>query len=219
MRLVFLGAPGAGKGTQAQRLAAQEQIPHISTGDILRESVKRGTPLGLQAKGYMDAGKLVPDEVVIGLVREKLTSPECARGYILDGFPRTVAQAEALDRILTETGSPGLDHVISFDVPQEEIVRRLSGRRSCSRCQTVYHIEHDPPKHEGVCDKCGGRLVQRADDKPETVLARLRVFDQQTRPLVEYYQKRGLLQRVDATGSIDQVYARLLAVVHATRMA
>src|SRR5437870_1174342 len=160
MRLVFLGAPGAGKGTQAQRLAAQEQIPHISTGEILRESVTRGTPLGLQAKGYMDSGKLVPDEVVIGLVREKLTSPECARGYILDGFPRTVAQAEALDRIFRETGTPGLDHVISFDVPQEEIVRRLSGRRSCSRCQTVYHIEHDPPKEEGVCDKCGGRLVQ-----------------------------------------------------------
>jgi adenylate kinase len=219
MRLVILGAPGAGKGTQAQRLAAQEQIPHISTGDILRESVKRGTPLGLQAKGYMDAGKLVPDEVVIGLVREKLTSPECARGYILDGFPRTVAQAEALDRIFRETRSPGLDHVVSFEVPQEEIVRRLSGRRSCSRCQTVYHIEHDPPKQEGVCDKCGGRLVQRADDKPETVLARLRVFDEQTRPLVEYYQKRGLLQRVDATGSIDHVYARLLAAVHATRMA
>src|SRR5437660_8079773 len=215
MRLVFLGAPGAGKGTQAQRLAVQEQIPHISTGEILRESVTRGTPLGLQAKGYRDSGKLVPDEVVIGLVREKLTSPECTRGYILAGFRRTVAEAEVLDRILTETGSPGLDHVISFDVPQEEIVRRLSGRRSCSRCQTVYHIEHDPPKHEGVCDKCGGRLVQRADDKPETVLARLRVFDQQTRPLVEYYQKRGLLRRVDAPGSIDQDYARLLAVVHA----
>ena len=219
MRLVFLGAPGVGKGTQAELVAAKFHRPRISTGDILRESVKRGTPLGLQAKGYMDAGKLVPDEVVIGLVREKLTSPECARGYILDGFPRTVAQAEALDRIFRETRSPGLDHVVSFDVPQEEIVRRLSGRRSCSRCQTVYHIEHDPPKQEGVCDKCGGRLVQRADDKPETVLARLRVFDQQTRPLVEYYQKRGLLQRVDATASIDQVYARLLAAVHATRMA
>src|SRR5437879_7641581 len=212
MRLVFLGAPGVGKGTQAQRLAKQEKIPQVSTGEILRESVKRGTPLGLRAKGYMDSGKLVPDEVVIGLVREKLTSPECARGYILDGFPRTVAQAEALDRILTETGSPGLDHVISFDVPQEEVVRRLSGRRSCSRCQTVYHIEHDPPKHEGVCDKCGGRPVQRADDKPETGLAGLRVFDQQTRPLVECYQKRGRLQRVDAGGSIDQVCARRLAV-------
>ena len=208
-----------GKGTQAQRLAAQEKIPHVSTGEILRESVKRGTPLGLQAKGYMDSGKLVPDEVVIGLVPEKLTSPECARGYILDGFPRTVAQAEALDRMFKETGTPGLDHVVSFDVPKEEIVRRLSGRRSCSTCQTVYHIEHDPPKREGICDKCDGALVQRADDKPETVLARLRVFDQQTSPLVEYYQKRGLLRRVDATVSIDQVYKRLLAVVRATRVA
>src|SRR5438876_10132093 len=153
MRLVFLGAPGAGKGTQAQRLAAQEQIPHISTGEILRESVTRGTPLGLQAKGYMDSGKLVPDEVVIGLVREKLTSPECARGYILDGFPRTVAQAEALDRIFGETGTPGLDHVISFDVPQAEIARRLSGRRTCSRGQTVYPIGQDPAQAERACDK------------------------------------------------------------------
>jgi len=219
MRLVFFGAPGAGKGTQAQRLAAQEKIPQVSTGEILRESVKRGTPLGLRAKGYMDFGKLVPDEVVIGLVREKLTSPACARGYILDGFPRTVAQAQALDRMFKETGAPGLDHVISFEVPHEEIVRRLSGRRSCSTCQTVYHIEHDPPTREGVCDKCGGVLAQRADDKPETVLARLKVFDQQTRPLVEYYQKQGLLRRVDATVSIDQVYKHLLAVVHATRVA
>ena len=219
MRLVFFGAPGVGKGTQAQRLATQEKIPQVSTGEILRESVKRGTPLGRQAKGYMDAGKLVPDAVVVGLVREKLTGPECARGYILDGFPRTVAQAEALDRMFHETGAPGLDHVVSFDVPTEEIVRRLSGRRSCPRCQTVYHIEHDPPKREGICDKCGGTLVQRADDTPETVLARLRVFDQQTSPLVEYYQKQGLLRRVDAAVPIDQVYKRLLDVVHATRMA
>src|SRR3989449_2969561 len=146
MRLVFFGPPGVGKGTQAQRLAAQEKIPQVSTGEILRESVKRGTPLGLRAKGYMDSGKLVPDEVVIGLVREKLTSPACARGYILDGFPRTVAQAEALDRMFKKTGTPGLDHVISFEVPHEEIVRRLSGRRGCSTCQTIYHIEHDPPK-------------------------------------------------------------------------
>jgi adenylate kinase len=219
MRLVFLGAPGVGKGTQAQRLAAQEKIPQVSTGEILRESVKRGTPLGLKAKGYMDSGKLVPDEVVIGLVRQKLTSPECTRGYILDGFPRTVAQAEALDRMFTETGTPGLDHVVSFEVPNETIVRRLSGRCSCSTCQTVYHIEYDPPTREGVCDKCGGALVQRADDKPETVVARLKVFDQQTRPLVEYYQKQGLLRRVDATGSIDQVYNQLLTVVHGTRVA
>jgi len=219
MRLVFFGAPGVGKGTQAQRLAAQEKIPQVSTGEILRKSVERGTPLGLRAKGYMDSGMLVPDEVVIGLVREKLTGPECARGYILDGFPRTVAQAEALDRMFKETGTPGLDHVVSFEVSTDEIIRRLSGRRSCSTCQTVYHIEHDPPKREGVCDKCGGTLVQRADDKPETVLARLKVFDQQTRPLVEYYQEQGLLRRVEATGSIDQVYKQLLAIVHATRVA
>jgi len=219
MRLVFLGAPGVGKGTQAQRLAAQEKIPQVSTGDILRESVKRGTPLGRQVKAYMDSGKLVPDEVVIGVVREKLRSPECARGYILDGFPRTVAQAEALDRMFTETGTPGLDYVVSFDAPEEELVRRLSGRRSCATCQTVYHMEHDPPRREGICGKCGGALIQRADDGPETVLARLRVFDQQTKPLVEYYQRRGLLRRVDASASIDQVYKRLLAVVHATSMA
>ena len=209
MRLVFFGAPGVGKGTQAQRLAAQEQIPQVSTGEILRESVKQGTPLGLQAKGFMESGKLVPDDVVIGLAREKLTSPECSSGYILDGFPRTVAQAEALDRMFRETGSPGLNHVVSFDVPNAEIIRRLSGRRSCPTCQTVYHIEHDPPKREGRCDKCGGALVQRADDKPETVEARLKVFDQQTSPLVAYYQTRGLLRRVDSTGDINEVYRRL----------
>jgi len=213
MRLVFFGAPGVGKGTQAQRLAAQERIPQVSTGEILRESVKQGTPLGLQAKGFMEAGKLVPDDVVIGLAREKLTSPECSRGYILDGFPRTVAQAEALDRMFQETGSHGLDHVISFDVPNDQIIRRLSGRRSCPACQTVYHIDHDPPKLEGRCDKCGDALVQRVDDKPETVESRLKVFDQQTSPLVAYYQKRGLLRRVDSTGDISEVYRRLLKVL------
>jgi adenylate kinase len=213
MRLVFFGAPGVGKGTQAQRLAAQERIPQVSTGEILRESVKQGTPLGLQAKGFMESGKLVPDDVVIGLAREKLTSPECSRGYILDGFPRTVAQAEALDRMFQETRNSGLDHVVSFDVPNAEIIKRLSGRRSCPACQTVYHIEHDPPKREGRCDKCGGALVQRADDKPETVEARLKVFDQQTSPLVQYYQKRSLLRRVDSTGDINEVYRRLRKVL------
>lgn len=213
MRLVFFGAPGVGKGTQAQRLAAQERIPQVSTGEILRESVKQGTPLGLQAKGFMESGKLVPDDVVIGLAREKLTSPECSRGYILDGFPRTVAQAEALDRTFQETGSPRLDHVVSFDVPNDQIIKRLSGRRSCPTCQTVYHVDHDPPKLEGRCDKCGGALVQRVDDKPETVESRLKVFDQQTSPLVEYYQKRGLLRRVDSTGDINEVYRRLLKVL------
>jgi adenylate kinase len=219
MRVVFLGAPGVGKGTQAQRLAVEEKIPQVSTGDILRDAVKRGTPLGVQAKDFMESGKLVPDEVVIGLVREKLTSPECAQGYILDGFPRTVAQAEALDRMLKETGSPGLDHVVSFDVPNVEIIRRLSGRRSCPACQAVYHIEYDPPRRAGRCDKCGEALVQRTDDKPETVEARLKVFDQQTSPLVVYYQKCGLLRRVDATAGIDQVSARLRAVVHPARTA
>lgn len=213
MRLVFFGAPGVGKGTQAQRLAVQERIPQVSTGEILRESVKRGTALGLQAKGFMESGKLVPDDVVIGLAREKLASPDCSRGYILDGFPRTVAQAEALDRMFQETGSAGLDHVVSFDVPNAEIILRLSGRRSCPTCQTVYHIQHDPPKREGCCDKCGGALVQRADDKPETVEARLKIFDQQTSPLVEYYQKRGLLRRVDSTGEINEVYRRLRKVL------
>ena len=213
MRLVFFGAPGVGKGTQAQRLAAQERIPQVSTGEILRESVKQGTPLGLKAKGFMESGRLVPDDVVIGLAREKLTSAECSRGYILDGFPRTVAQAEALDRMLQETGSGGLDHVVSFDVPNAQIIRRLSGRRSCPTCQTVYHIEHDPPKREGLCNKCGGALVQRADDKPETVEARLKVFDEQTSPLVAYYQNRGLLRRVDSTGDINEVYRRLLKVL------
>jgi adenylate kinase len=217
MRLVFFGAPGVGKGTQAQRLAEEENIPQVSTGEILRESVKRGTPLGVKAKGFMESGKLVPDEVVIGLVREKLAGPECARGYILDGFPRTVAQAEALDQMFRETGSPGLDHVVSFEVPNAELIRRLSGRRSCPACQTVYHIAHDPPKREGECDKCGGALVQRTDDRAETVEARLKVFDQQTSPLVDYYQKRGLLRRVDATASIDQVYARLLGIVRSAK--
>jgi len=217
MRVVFLGAPGVGKGTQAQRLAVEEKIPQVSTGDILRDAVKRGTPLGLQAKGFMEAGKLVPDEVVIGLVREKLASPECAQGYILDGFPRTVAQAEALDRMFKETGSPGLDHVVSFDVPNVDIIRRLSGRRSCPTCQAIYHIEHDPPKREGRCDKCGEALVQRTDDKPEKIETRLKVFDQQTSPLIAYYQKRGLLRRIDATAAIDQVSARLRTVVHSAR--
>lgn len=216
MRLVFFGAPGVGKGTQAQRLAAQERIPQVSTGEILRESVKKGTPLGLQAKGFMESGKLVPDDVVIGLVREKLTGPECSRGYILDGFPRTVAQAEALGRMLRDAGSGGIEHVISFDVPNADIIRRLSGRRSCPACQAVYHIEHDPPKQEGRCDKCGGALVQRADDKPETVEARLKVFDEQTKPLIEYYQKQGLLRRVDAGASIERVYARLREIVHSS---
>ena len=167
----------------------------------------------------MDAGQLVPDEVVIGIVREKLTSPECSRGYILDGFPRTVAQAEALGRMLHDKGSAGIEHVVSFEVPPTELIRRLSGRRSCPVCRAVYHVEYAPPKRAGLCDRCGGALIQRADDKPETVEARLNVYDHQTSPLVDYYQKRELLRRLDATMSIDQVYERLLAVVGKSRPA
>ena len=213
MRLIFLGAPGVGKGTQAQRLAAQESIPQVSTGDILREAVKQGTALGKQAKGFMDAGKLVPDELVIGIIQEKLTGPDCAKGYILDGFPRTVIQAESLDQMLRKGGGGEIEHVVSFDVPHAVLIRRLSGRRSCQACQAVYHMEHNPPKREGLCDVCGGALIQRADDKPETVEARLKVYDQQTRPLGEYYETRGLLRRLDATESIDQVYTRLCKIV------
>jgi adenylate kinase len=219
MRLIFLGAPGVGKGTQAQRLAAQEKIPQISTGDILREAVKRGTALGQQAKGFMEAGKLVPDEVVIGIIQEKLTGQDCALGYILDGFPRTVVQAEALDRLLQGGGAVGIEHVVSFDVPHADLIRRLSGRRSCPACQAVYHIEHNPPQRGGVCDACGGTLIQRADDKPDTVEARLKVYDQQTRPLGDYYERRGLLRRVDAAQSIDQVYQRLCEIVGKDRSA
>jgi adenylate kinase len=212
MGMVFLGAPGVGKGTQAQRLAAEEGMTQISTGEILREAVKRGTSLGLEANSYMTAGKLVPDEVVIGIIREKLKDLNDA-GFILDGFPRTVAQAEALDRMLQESGGKGLDHVVNFEVPHHEIVRRLSGRRSCPSCQAVYHTEHAPPRREGTCDKCGERIVQRADDKPDTIGARLEVYEQQTRPLVEYYKRRHLLRRLDATAPINTVYENLRALV------
>jgi len=217
MRVIFLGAPGVGKGTQAQRLAVQEAIPQVSTGAILREAVQQGTPLGREAQRFMDAGQLVPDEVVIGIVREKLTSPDCARGYLLDGFPRTVVQAEAFDQMLKDTGSPGIEHVISFEVPAPELVRRLSGRRQCPTCQTIYHVDSAPPTRAGQCDRCGSALVLRTDDAPETVAVRRQVYEEQTRPLVEYYQKRGLLRRVDAAASIEQVYERLLAVACAVR--
>ena len=185
MRLILLGAPGVGKGTQAQRLAAEEGIPQISTGDILRQAIKRGTALGIQAKGYIEAGKLVPDDVVIGIIRERLSDPDAAAGFILDGFPRTVAQAEALDGMLQERPNQGIDHVVNFELPNDVITDRLSGRRSCSDCQAVYHIAHAPPRQPGRCDKCGGPLVQRADDAPETIASRLKVYDQQTSPLVE----------------------------------
>jgi adenylate kinase len=212
MRVVFLGAPGVGKGTQADRIAAQTNQPKISTGDLLREAVKKQTVLGVQAKSYMDRGALVPDEVVIGMVREKLDEPVCARGFILDGFPRTVAQGEALHRLLEDKGM-ALDRVVNFSVPVGDIVKRLSGRRSCGKCQAVYHVDFSPPRVVEICDRCGAALIQRNDDKPETVDARLRVYEEQTAPLIQYYQGKHLLADLDGSGSVEVVSGRLQRVL------
>jgi adenylate kinase len=208
MRIVLLGAPGVGKGTQAERLAADFQRPKISTGDLLREAVRNKTELGLRAKQYMDQGELVPDAVVIGIVQEKVLQPVCAKGFILDGFPRTVVQAEELSKMLSVCGS-GLERAVNFDVPREDIIRRLSGRRSCPKCQAVFHVEFAPPRETGICDRCGENLVQRSDDKRETIEARLKVYEEQTAPLISYYRDLGLLSTLDGAGSVDVVYERL----------
>jgi len=207
-RVVFLGAPGAGKGTQARRLAAGSGVPQIATGDMLREAVAEGTPLGREAKRYMDQGALVPDEVVIGLVDERLSRPDAGPGYVLDGFPRTVAQAEALDALLGRRGQD-LDRVVFFDVSREELLRRLTGRRICRRCGTAFHLVSAPPKTEGRCDQCGGELYQREDDAESTVARRLDVYQTQTAPLLDYYGKRGLLVRVAGEGPVDHVAAAI----------
>lgn len=212
MRLVFLGAPGVGKGTQADRVTAQFGWPKISTGDLLREAVRKQTPLGIEAKKSMDAGKLVPDSVVIGMVREKLGEPLCQNGFILDGFPRTVPQAEELNRMLADRGVT-LDRVINFRVTREDIVKRLSGRRSCPKCQSVFHVDFAAPKISGQCDRCGTALVQRSDDKPETIEARLMVYDEQTSPLMAYYESKNKLSNLDGAGEMAQVYDRLAKVL------
>ena len=212
MRLVFLGAPGVGKGTQAEMVAAKLAIPKISTGDLLRTGVAQKTPLGLEAQQYMTRGELVPDNVVIGLVAEKISSPECEKGFILDGFPRTILQADALSGILQEQEAT-LDRVIYFLIPREEVVRRLSGRRSCSACSAVYHVDYVPPKQEGRCDECGAALVQRSDDKRETVESRLVVYEEQTAPLIDYYQEKHVLAELDGTGSVEEVQERLSALL------
>ena len=198
MKLIMLGAPGAGKGTQAAIFSERLGIPTISTGNILRSAVKNGTSVGLQAKSYMDAGKLVPDEVIIGIVSERLAESDCQGGYILDGVPRTIAQAEALEKAGVQ-----FDCVLSIEVSDQEIQRRMSGRRACTACGATYHVEAAPPKTEGVCDACGGALVQRDDDKPETVQDRLRVYHAQTEPLKEFYQQRGILKTVDNQPTIE----------------
>jgi adenylate kinase len=212
VRLIFLGPPAAGKGTQARRLAAEYDIPHISTGDTLRAAIRGGSYLGREAKRYMDRGALVPDDVMIGLVRERLQHSDCAKGFILDGFPRTVPQAEALAVLLEEMKTP-LNYVVNMDVPVEEILRRMSGRFTCQDCGQMYNLMLDPPKMPGCCDCCGGTLIQREDDRIETVHERLGVYRQSTQPLVEYYWSQGLLKTVDGTGTIDAIAKRIREAV------
>ncbi len=210
MRIIMLGAPGAGKGTQAAKLAEAYQIPHISTGDIFRANIKGGTELGKKAKSYMDQGKLVPDELVCDLVADRIKQDDCTKGFILDGFPRTVPQAEALDKTLNEMNLV-LDAAVDVDVPDDHIVRRMGGRRACLKCGATYHIVYNKPSKEGVCDACGSDLVQRDDDKPETVQTRLQVYHDQTQPLIDYYSKAGVLKSVDGTQDMDVVFNAIRA--------
>jgi len=211
VRWIFLGPPGAGKGTQAARLAQRAGVPQIATGDMFRAAVREGTPLGREAKRYMDAGQLVPDHVTLGLVRERLAQPDCRAGFLLDGFPRTVAQAEGLEAVLAELGV-GLDGVLYFDVPDAVVVERLSGRRVCPACGATYHVRFDPPQVEGRCDRCGAELVQRPDDREETVRQRLEVYRRQTQPLVDYYRDAGLLHTVAADRPIAEVEAEIARI-------
>jgi adenylate kinase len=212
MNIILLGPPGAGKGTQAKRLIDRYGIPQISTGDMLRAAVAEQTALGLEAKKYMDAGQLVPDSVVIGLVKERIQKDDCKKGYMLDGFPRNVSQAETLDKMLAELGQK-IDHVVCIEVPEDELIQRLTGRRTCRQCGAGYHVMFDPPKKEGVCDKCGGELYQRDDDNVQTVTSRLKVYKDQTEPLIAYYEKQGKLRRINGLGSIDEIFNRIVTVL------
>ncbi|RKX58996.1 MAG: adenylate kinase [Thermodesulfobacteriota bacterium] len=212
MNIIFLGPPGAGKGTQAKVLVEKYVIPQISTGDMLREHVAKGTELGLKAKEYMEKGQLVPDEIILGMVKERLSQDDAQKGFILDGFPRTVAQAEALDKILDEMGRK-IEYVLALIVPDEELVTRLTGRRTCKNCGMMYHIKFKPPKVEGKCDACGGELYQRPDDNEETVRNRLKVYHEQTAPLIEYYRKKGVLFEVDGNKSIEEITQQLINIL------
>ncbi len=216
MRLILLGPPGAGKGTQAARIAEAYTIPHISTGDILRASVRAGTELGLEAKRYMDAGDLVPDELVMRMVGDRLREPDAAEGFLFDGFPRTVPQAEALQQLLVAHDAP-LDAVLRLAVPRDEVISRLTGRRTCSNCGRIFHVVFDPPQVEGVCDECGGELVQRDDDTEEVARNRLDVYAAQTEPLEHFYWERGLLRDVEATGTPDEVFASATSILDTLR--
>ena len=208
MNLILVGPPGCGKGTQAKMLIEKYNIPQISTGDILREAVKEGSPMGKQAKSYMDKGALVPDDVVIGIIEERIQKPDCTGGFILDGFPRTVAQAEALNEILTKMKLK-IDHLINIEVDDGELLKRLTGRRTCKECGTGYHILFDPPKKSDVCNECGGELYQRDDDKEDTIKSRLKVYHEQTAPVIGYYQKMGVSRSVNGVGKIDEIFQRI----------
>jgi len=212
MRLVLLGAPGAGKGTQAKKLIEKYGIPQISTGDLLRAAVSAGTSLGKEAKSYMDKGELVPDSVVLGMVEERMGQDDCKKGYILDGFPRNTAQAEALDGMLGKLNMP-ITAAVSVDVPFEDLMKRLTGRRTCKNCGQMYNIFFTPPAKEGVCDKCGGELFQRDDDKEETIKKRLEVYENQTAPLIDYYGGKGILKRFEGTGGIDDIFNKICAAL------
>jgi adenylate kinase len=214
MKVIMLGAPGAGKGTQAKKLAAKYDIPHISTGDIFRANIKNGTELGAKAKGYMDQGLLVPDELVVDLVVDRFKNPDCEKGYVLDGFPRTIPQAKALDEALEKNGD-SVQFAVDVDVPDTSIIKRMAGRRACVGCGATYHVETIPPKKEGICDVCGAELILREDDKPETVEKRLNVYHEQTQPLIEYYQGKGILKSVDGTKDMDVVFNEIVKIVEA----
>ena len=212
MDLILLGPPGSGKGTQAKKMVERYHLPQISTGDILRAALKAKTPLGLEAKQYMDQGKLVPDEVVVGIVRDRLKGSDCRGGFILDGFPRTVPQAEALGTTLKAL-ERGIEHVISIEVDNAELLKRLGGRRTCRNCGAMYHFVFDPPKKEGVCDTCGGELYQRDDDQEKTIGERLKVYDKQTAPLIQYYRGKGLLRAIDGVGEVEEIFQRIVKAI------
>ena len=212
MKIVMLGAPGAGKGTQAKRIAAEYGIPHISTGDIFRANIKAGTELGKKAKAFMDQGALVPDEVTIGMLMDRIHEADCEKGYVLDGFPRTIPQAESLTKALAAEGNK-IDAAVDIDVPDENIVNRMGGRRACPNCGATYHVQYIPPKKEGICDACGTELVLRNDDKPETVKNRLDVYHKATQPLIDFYEAQGALRTVDGTQDMKDVFAAIVKIL------
>ena len=212
MKIIMVGAPGAGKGTQAKMIAEKYAVPHVSTGDIFRANIKNGTELGMEAKKYMDQGLLVPDELTVKILLDRVAQEDCQNGYVLDGFPRTIPQAEVLDRALNEIGDK-IDYAINVDVPDENIIRRMGGRRACLSCGATFHVEHIPPKQEGICDTCGKELVLRDDDKPETVKNRLDVYHKQTQPLIDFYQAKGILRTVDGTVDMKDVFAAITAIL------